>query len=85
MPMSINYVLTLMIMFLSLFLPLSLSLSAAAVFFSELVSFGVGYHHAGMSSNDRKSMETVFYNGELPVLCKCPVFDMIVYSTVQYQ
>ena len=32
--------------------------------------FGVGYHHAGLSINDRKSIETLFINGELPVLCE---------------
>ena len=36
----------------------------------ELIVFGVGYHHAGMSSNDRKLIETMFTNGELPVLCE---------------
>lgn len=35
----------------------------------DLVSLGVGYHHAGMSTNDRRNIETVFCNGELPVLC----------------
>uniref|UniRef100_A0A1X7UX46 Uncharacterized protein n=1 Tax=Amphimedon queenslandica TaxID=400682 RepID=A0A1X7UX46_AMPQE len=34
----------------------------------ELIVYGVGYHHAGMSSNDRKLIETMFTNGELPVL-----------------
>ncbi|XP_011405054.1 PREDICTED: probable ATP-dependent DNA helicase HFM1 [Amphimedon queenslandica] len=36
----------------------------------ELIVYGVGYHHAGMSSNDRKLIETMFTNGELPVLCE---------------
>lgn len=36
----------------------------------ELVMFGVGYHHAGLSTNDRRSIETMFTNGELPVLCE---------------
>jgi ATP-dependent DNA helicase HFM1/MER3 len=30
--------------------------------------YGVGYHHAGLSTNDRKTIETMFTNGELPVL-----------------
>ncbi|XP_019851762.1 PREDICTED: probable ATP-dependent DNA helicase HFM1 [Amphimedon queenslandica] len=41
----------------------------------ELIAYGVGYHHAGMSSNDRKLIETMFTNGELPILC-----ELICYS-----
>ena len=36
----------------------------------ELVVYGVGYHHAGLSINDRKTIEAMFTSGELPVLCK---------------
>ena len=36
----------------------------------ELVVYGVGYHHAGMTANDRKTIEAMFTNGELPVLCE---------------
>jgi hypothetical protein len=36
---------------------------------AELVVCGVAYHHAGLDSSDRKSIEAMFTNGELPVLC----------------
>lgn len=36
----------------------------------DLVVYGVGYHHAGMDSSDRKVIETTFTAGDLPVLCK---------------
>ena len=36
----------------------------------ELVLYGVGYHHAGMDIADRKRIETMFTEGDLPVLCK---------------
>ena len=36
----------------------------------EIVVYGVGYHHAGMTANDRKTIEVMFTNGELPVLCE---------------
>ena len=47
-----------------------LILIALLVHMLELIVYGVGYHHAGMSSNDRKLIETMFTNGELPVLCE---------------
>ena len=31
---------------------------------------GVGYHHAGLDTADRKILETMFLSAELPVLCK---------------
>lgn len=31
---------------------------------------GVGYHHAGLDTADRKMLETMFLSAELPVLCK---------------
>ena len=34
--------------------------------------FGIGYHHAGVESSDRKTVEALFTAGELPVLCECP-------------
>jgi ATP-dependent DNA helicase HFM1/MER3 len=36
----------------------------------ELVLFGVGYHHAGLDTADRKAIELMFTTGDLPVLCK---------------
>lgn len=36
---------------------------------SDLVLFGVGYHHAGMDVADRKAIENMFTAGDLPVLC----------------
>jgi len=35
---------------------------------ADLVLCGVGYHHAGMDVNDRKLIETMFSQGDLPVL-----------------
>ena len=37
---------------------------------SDLVMYGVGYHHAGMDLSDRRAIETMFTVGDLPVLCK---------------
>lgn len=37
----------------------------------ELVSYGVGFHHAGLDVRDRHAVENMFIAGELPVLCKC--------------
>lgn len=42
----------------------------------ELVILGVGYHHAGVELSDRKLIEKVFTQAELPVLCES------VYSTI---
>ena len=39
-------------------------------FFSELLVYGVGFHHAGMDAADRKTVEAMFTAGDLPVLCK---------------
>ena len=43
---------------------------------SDLVLYGVGYHHAGMDVSDRKAVETLFTGGELPVLCMWPTRTM---------
>ena len=40
---------------------------------ADVVVYGVGYHHAGLDATDRKTMETMFLAGELPVLCKLPL------------
>ena len=37
---------------------------------SELVVFGVGFHHAGVDASDRKLIEALFTAGDLPVLCE---------------
>lgn len=37
---------------------------------SDLLMYGVAYHHAGMELSDRKIIEGVFTAGDLPVLCK---------------
>jgi len=37
---------------------------------AEVVMCGVGYHHAGLDTADRKMLETMFLSAELPVLCK---------------
>lgn len=31
---------------------------------------GVAYHHAGMEVSDRKTIETAFNTGDIPVLCE---------------
>ena len=45
---------------------------------TELVVFGVGYHHAGMDTSDRKIMEAMFTCGDLPVLCRLTVYTLIL-------
>jgi ATP-dependent DNA helicase HFM1/MER3 len=59
----------------------------------EVVMYGVGYHHAGLSTNDRKTIETMFTNGELPVLfststlamgVNLPAHLVIIKSTFHY-
>ncbi|XP_064621106.1 probable ATP-dependent DNA helicase HFM1 [Lineus longissimus] len=59
----------------------------------DLVLFGVGYHHAGLDIADRKLMEEIFLNGELPVLLSTstlamgvnlPAHLVIVKSTQHY-
>ena len=47
------------------------TLVLSIVFIADLVICGVAYHHAGLDSSDRKSIEGMFTNRELPVLCKC--------------
>lgn len=36
----------------------------------DLITSGVGYHHAGMEMHDRKMVENIFAKGELAVLGK---------------
>ena len=36
----------------------------------ELVLQGVGFHHAGLDNDDRQTIQELFLNGLLPVLCK---------------
>ncbi|CAB4028021.1 probable ATP-dependent DNA helicase HFM1 [Paramuricea clavata] len=59
----------------------------------ELVMCGVAYHHAGLDSSDRKSIEAMFTKGELPVLfatstlamgVNLPAHLVIIKSTMQY-
>lgn len=40
------------------------------VLLSDLLMYGVAYHHAGMEVCDRKIIEGAFTDGDLPVLCK---------------
>ena len=44
----------------------------------ELIMCGVGYHHAGLDTADRKILETMFLSAELPVLCKSPLMYAII-------
>lgn len=41
-----------------------------SISFSDLLIYGVAYHHAGMELSDRKIIEGAFTVGDLPVLCK---------------
>ncbi|KAM9789256.1 LOW QUALITY PROTEIN: putative ATP-dependent DNA helicase HFM1 [Neosynchiropus ocellatus] len=59
----------------------------------ELVILGVGYHHAGMELADRKLVEHVFSQGDLPVLfttrtlamgVNLPAHLVVIKSTMQY-
>jgi ATP-dependent DNA helicase HFM1/MER3 len=34
-----------------------------------LLNHGIGFHHAGLDTNDRQLVESLFLNGYLPVLC----------------
>ena len=36
----------------------------------ELYACGVGFHHAGLSMNDRQAIEYAFLNGYLNILCE---------------
>lgn len=40
------------------------------ILLSDLLMYGVAYHHAGMEISDRKIIEGAFAVGDLPVLCK---------------
>ena len=36
----------------------------------DVVMSGVGYHHAGLDMQDRKTVENLFAEASLPVLCR---------------
>lgn len=60
-------------------------LSSQILLITELVMCGVAYHHAGLDSSDRKSIEAMFTNGDLPVLCmKVILIFSSKYSLFQY-
>ena len=44
--------------------------------FVELIVQGVGFHHAGLDNDDRQSVQDLFLNGHLPVLCKFNTLSM---------
>ncbi|XP_065890770.1 probable ATP-dependent DNA helicase HFM1 isoform X2 [Dysidea avara] len=59
----------------------------------EVVMCGVGYHHAGLDTADRKMLETMFLSAELPVLfctstlamgVNFPAHLVVIKSTQQY-
>ncbi|XP_065067270.1 probable ATP-dependent DNA helicase HFM1 [Rhopilema esculentum] len=59
----------------------------------DIILFGVGYHHAGMDISDRKSIESMFVRGELPVLfctstlamgVNLPAHLVVIKSTMHY-
>lgn len=37
---------------------------------TDILIYGIAYHHAGMELSDRKVVEGAFIVGDLPVLCK---------------
>lgn len=47
---------------------------------ADLYAFGIGFHHAGLSYNDRKAIESAFLQGHLNILCEydCPVFCLFI-------
>ena len=56
----------------------------------QVVTSGIGYHHAGMSSADRQCVEQLFLSGQLSVLCSTstlavgvnlPAFLVVIKST----
>ncbi|XP_041697631.1 probable ATP-dependent DNA helicase HFM1 isoform X2 [Coregonus clupeaformis] len=59
----------------------------------DLVSFGVGFHHAGVDVSDRKGIEEAFTMGDLPVLfttstlamgVNLPAHLVVIKSTMHY-
>lgn len=55
------------------------------IFSLELVICGVGYHHAGLDSSDRKTVEALFTKGDLPVLCKYAILYITLYFPSVFQ
>lgn len=60
----------------------------------ELVLYGIGFHHAGMSMNDRHHIQNLFVSGSLPILIatstlamgvNLPAHLVVVKSTQQYK
>ena len=67
--------------------------NAVDVKLRELLPFGVGYHHAGLTQQDRHLVESLFLSGLLPVLCatstlamgvNLPAHLVVVKSTMHY-
>ncbi|XP_066905117.1 probable ATP-dependent DNA helicase HFM1 isoform X2 [Halyomorpha halys] len=59
----------------------------------EMVKYGVGFHHAGLSASDRHNIEELFKSGFLPILVSTstlamgvnlPAHLVIIKSTAQY-
>lgn len=60
----------------------------------KLITLGVGYHHAGLSSKDRKLVEKAFIKGEIKILCSTstlaigvnlPAYMVIIKGTKSWQ
>ncbi|KAH8902124.1 P-loop containing nucleoside triphosphate hydrolase protein [Coniochaeta sp. PMI_546] len=60
----------------------------------ELVKTGVAFHHAGLSPNDRQTIEQAFLKGELSVICctstlavgiNLPCHTVVLKGTITYQ
>ena len=43
--------------------------------FAELVAAGLGVHHAGLSLEDRRTIEDLFLDGSIRVVCATSVSD----------
>lgn len=52
--------------------------------FAELVVCGVAYHHAGLDPTDRKAIEAMFTRGDLPVLCRKPMYYLELKLLIQH-
>ena len=55
------------------------------IFVSELIMSGVAFHHAGLDIQDRKTVESMFTQGDVPVLCElhnsqiCLLLDFVYF------
>lgn len=48
----------------------------------EMIQTGVAYYHTGLSSEDKKTVEMLFKNGNLPILVSCNGFNGQAYLVI---